>query len=153
MKYIKEIISDMKWDILLHSIVWMIISVVAAYPDLCLNFDDSIFYTTTRDDYCNKYLLPIMLFLLGFIFDFVFSIKDLNIGQKRGELLKLFVVLICSMILIFCLITITPCTFIKILLFLLLWFNISLIKGLTIMIPGTENIVILEAPINNLKQD
>jgi len=152
MKYIKEyIIKDKKWDIILHSIVWMIISVVAAYPDLCLKGDVSVFNTITRDDYCNKYLLPIMLFLLGFVFDFVFSIKDLNIGQKRGELLKSFIILICSMIFIFCLITIVPYTCIKILLFILLWFNISLIKGLTVMIPGTDDVVILEAPINNLK--
>lgn len=131
--------------------MWMIISVVAAYPDLCLKGDISIFNTTTRDDYCNKYLLPIMLFLLGFIFDFVFSIKDLNIGQKRGELLKTFIILICSMIFIFCLITVIPCIYVKIPLFILLWGNISLVKGLTVLIPGTEDIVMLEAPINNLK--
>ena len=92
-----------------------------------------------------------MLFLLGFVFDFVFSIKDLNIGQKRGELLKSFIILICSMIFIFCLIIVIPCTCIKIALFILLWFNISLIKGLTVIIPGAEDVVILEVPINNLK--
>lgn len=152
MNYIKEyIIKNKKKDIILHSFFWMIISVVAAYPDLCLKGDVSVFNTVTRDDYCNKYLLPMMLFLLGFVFDFVFSIKDLNIGQKRGELLKSFIILICSMIFIFCLIIVIPCTCIKIALFILLWFNISLIKGLTVIIPGAEDVVILEVPINNLK--
>lgn len=64
---------EKKKDVLLHSVVWMIISIVAAYPNLCLNFDTSIFSTQTRDEYCNTYLLPIMLFLLAFIFDFFFS--------------------------------------------------------------------------------
>lgn len=152
--YIKEYITNShKWkDIIFHSLAWMIVSVVAAYPDLCLKFDVTVFSTTTRDEYCNKYLLPIMLFLLAFIFDFFFSIKDLNIGQKRGELLKSLIVLICTMIFVFCLITISPYIYIKIPLFLVLWINISLIKGLTVLIPGTDDVVLLEAPVNNLNK-
>ena len=55
--YIKEYITNShKWkDIIFHSLAWMIVSVVAAYPDLCLKFDVTVFSTTTRDEYCNKY--------------------------------------------------------------------------------------------------
>ena len=150
MKYIKEYIenSNKISDVIFQSVVWMIISVVAAYPDLCLKFDTSVFCTTTRDEYCYKFLLPIMLFLLAFIFDFFFSIKDLNIGQKRGSLFKLFTILICTMFFLLCLITIVPCLFVKIILFVILWMNISLIKGLTVLIPGEDDLVVLEMPIN-----
>ena len=93
-----------------------------------------------------------MLFLLAFVFDFFFSIKDLNIGQKRGALFKLLTILLCTLIFVFCLITIIPYVWIKIVLFILLWMNISLIKGLTVLIPGAEDLIVLEVPFNNLNR-
>lgn len=148
------IIHDNKMkDAILQSLAWMIVSIVAAYSDFCLKFDTKIFCTTTRDEYCEKYLLPMMLFLLAFILDFFFSIKDLTIGQRRGVLFKVLTILLCTLILVFCLITIIPHTVIKIFLFILLWMNISLIKGLTVLIPGTEDLISLKAPINNLNRN
>lgn len=148
------IIHDNKMkDAIIQSLAWMIISIVAAYPDFCLEFKTTIFCTTTRDEYCDKYLLPIMLFLLAFILDFFFSIKDLSIGQRRGVLFKVLTILLCTLILVFCFITIIPYVVIKIFLFILLWMNISLIKGLTVLIPGTEDLITLEVPINNLKKN
>lgn len=154
MKYLKEYIRtcDKLRDIISQSVAWMIISLVAAYPQLCLHFDTSVFTTTTRDDYCNKFLLPIMLFLLAFIFDFFFSIKDLSIGQKRGSLFKCFTILICLMVFIFCLITVIPCIHLKIALFFLLWADICLIKGLTVLIPGEEELVELSVPVNTYEK-
>lgn len=151
MNFLKEYLRtcNKKLDVAFQSLAWMIISMVAAYPDLCLRFDTGVFSTTTRDEYCNKFLLPIILFLLAFIFDFFFSIKDLNIEQKRGTLFKMFTVLICTMCFIFCLITIISCIQIKIVLFIALWMNISLIKGLTVLIPGENDIIVLKEPINN----
>ncbi len=155
MDFIKDLVQisqNKKRDVLFQSAVWMIISMVAAYPKLCLDFDPSIFNETTKNAYCNNFLLPIMLFLLAFVFDFFFSIKDLNIGQKRGALFKLLTILLCALIFIFCLITIIPCVCLQIVLFILLWMNISLIKGLTVLIPGAEDLIRLEAPINNLNR-
>lgn len=155
MDFIKDLVQisqNKKRDVLFQSAVWMIISIVAAYPDFCLYFDTSMFSGTTRDVYCNKFLLPIMLFLLAFVFDFFFSIKDLNIGQKRGALFKLLTILLCTLIFVFCLITIIPYVWIQIVLFILLWMNISLIKGLTVLIPGAEDLIVLEVPFNNLNR-
>lgn len=155
MEFIKDLVQisqNKKRDVLFQSAVWMIISIVVAYPDFCLDFDTSMFSGTTRDVYCNKFLLPIMLFLLAFVFDFFFSIKDLNIGQKRGALFKLLTILLCTLIFVFCLITIIPYVWIKIVLFILLWMNISLIKGLTVLIPGAEDLIVLEVPFNNLNR-
>lgn len=155
MDFIKDLVQisqNKKRDVLFQSAVWMIISIVAAYPDFCLDFDTSMFSGTTRDVYCNKFLLPIMLFLLAFVFDFFFSIKDLNIGQKRGALFKLLTILLCTLIFVFCLITIIPYVWIQIVLFIFLWMNISLIKGLTVLISGAEDLIVLEVPFNNLNR-
>lgn len=148
--YIKS--CNKKMDVFLQSVAWMIISVVSAYPNFCLKFDISMFTITNRDDYCYQFLLPIMLFLLAFMFDFFFSIKDLNIGQKRGDLFKIFTLLLCLMMFFLCLLTIVPNIDWKIFLFIILWMNISLIKGLTVLIPGEDELVMLKTPINNLKR-
>lgn len=147
--YFKE--SGKITDVLIQSIGWMIISMVAAYQSFCLHFNSEAFTTETRDDYCEKFLLPIVLFLIAFILDFFFSIKDLPIGEKRGTLLKLFTFLICTMFIFLFIITVLPWLGAKIIAFILLWFNISLIKGLTILIPGKEENVELTAPINDIK--
>ena len=155
MNFIKELLiisHNKRKDVVFQSLAWMIISMVAAYPNFCLNYDLSIFCTTTRDEYCNSFLLPIMLFLLAFILDFFFSIKDLNIGHKRGVLFKFLTILLCLLILEFCLITIFSCVGIKVVLFILLWLNISLIKGLTVLIPGADDLIMLTTPINNLNK-
>lgn len=137
-------------DVLIHSIAWMVVSIVAAYPDFCINFKNDIFTTTTRNAYCNKFLLPIILFSLAFMLDFFFSIKDLSIGKKRGQLFKYVIIQLCITLFLFCLITVIPYTTAKIVLFILLWLNISLIKGVTVMIPGKDDVVPLKAPTTHI---
>ena len=149
-KDLKQISQNKMIDAVIQSFFWMMISIVAAYPDLCLDFDTSMFSETTRDAYCQDFVLPILLFLLAFVFDFFFSIKDLSIGQKRGALFKLLTIFLCTLILLFCLISIIPYVWIQFTIFILLWINISLIKGLTVLIPGAEDLIMLKAPINNL---
>lgn len=142
--YLKD--SNRLCDVILQSLAWMIVSMVAAYPSLCLHGDMSIFQTVTRDEYCDKFLIPIVLFLMAFILDFFFSIKDLTIGRKRGYLFKAFTVLICFMFVLLLATMLSPIS-IKIVPFILLWMNISLIKGLTVLIPGEEDEVTLKKPL------
>lgn len=149
-EYIKSN-KDKCIDILLQSFAWMIVSVVAAYPDLCINFKMDLFSPVSSEQYCNDFLRPVLLFLVAFIFDFYFSIKDLNIGQKRGGLFKIFTLLLCTLFIILSCITIITCACAKLFLFILLWFNISLIKGLTVLIPGEDAVIKLEVPINQIK--
>lgn len=148
--FIKE--SGKLKDIILQSVFWMIVSVVAAYPSFCLKGDPSMFHTVTRDDYCDKFLIPIVLFLAAFIGDFWFSIKDLPIGQKRGYLLKSLILLIFVMFTLLFLITVIPqdMTEGKIGGFILLWISLSLIKGLTVLIPGSDEEVTLTKPLTNI---
>ena len=148
--FIKE--SGKLKDIILQSVFWMIVSVVAAYPSFCLKGDPSMFHMVTRDDYCDKFLIPIVLFLAAFIGDFWFSIKDLPIGQKRGYLLKSLILLIFVMFTLLFLITVIPqdMTEGKIGGFILLWISLSLIKGLTVLIPGSDEEVTLTKPLTNI---
>lgn len=147
--YIKHNKNKIK-EVLVHSFVWMFVSLIAAYPDLCLKFDISIFKLTAVDEYNRLFVFPMLLFLFAFIFEFVFAIKDLNIGQKRGSLFKLLMFLICVVVLVFAVITVVPCVGMKIILFILLWMGISLIKGLTILIPGEVDVVMLKVPTTDI---
>ena len=156
MNLIKELLKEKgkARDVFFQSLAWMLVSMVASYPEFCIKHSLDMFHVATKEEYCQVFLLPIMWFLLAFILDFFFSIKDLSIGQKRGDLFKVLTILLCTMIFTFCLITVISdsCVFIKVVLFLLLWMNISLIKGLTVLIPGADDVVTLETPINNLNK-
>ncbi|MEE3485759.1 MAG: hypothetical protein VZQ98_15745 [Bacteroidales bacterium] len=150
-KSIKTLFQDIKdsgkgIDLLLYSFFWMILSAVAAYPDLCINRDSSVFYLTNVSDYQQKFILPFLLFLGGFMFDFSMATKDLEIGERRGRLFKSLVFSLVAIVVFGTISLVSDCKLIKYGFFLLLWATISIIKGLTILISWSDKNIVVTQP-------
>lgn len=110
--------------------------------------DTSIFQTTTRNQFCEDFLTPVLLFLVIFIFELVFSISGTEINKKKGDLLKLVFVLLAVFFFLFTTLIYTPLLEAKIMIFLLMWASIVMIKGITIVVPENEVIEVLKPVIN-----
>lgn len=133
---------------LLYCLGWSIFSLTAAYPSFMLYGDTTVFQTTTRDQFCEKFLTPVLLFLVIFIFELVFSIAETEIDKKKGELLKVVFILLAVFFFLFTAIIYTPLLEVKIGLFLFMWASIVMIKGITIVVPENEVIQVSKPVIN-----
>jgi hypothetical protein len=150
-KSIKTLYQDIKdsgkaMDLFLYSFFWMILSAVAAYPDLCLNRDASVFYLTDINDYRQKFILPFLLFLGGFMFDFSMATKDLEIGERRGRLFKSLVFSLVAIVVFGTISLVSDYKLIRYGFFLLTWATISIIKGLTILISWSDKNIVVTQP-------
>lgn len=150
-KSIKTLYQDIKdsgkaMDLFLYSFFWMILSAVAAYPDLCLNRDASVFYLTDINDYRQKFILPFLLFLGGFMFDFSMATKDLEIGERRGRLFKCLVFSLVAIVVFGTISLVSDYKLIRYGFFLLTWATISIIKGLTILISWSDKNIVVTQP-------
>ena len=168
---IKKIVRDLKvsgqWkEVLLYSFFWMIISVLAAYPDLFMKEGGvySTLYPENVDDYQANLVLPFALFLTAFIFDFCVSTKNVQIGSQREQLYKcllLMIVVIAFLIVL----SITLRLFgarpalesyasyfhvARYTSLALLWMVICIIKGLTILISWSDENQLLTQPSKNI---
>lgn len=145
---LKEISQDIRNskkgpDLLMYSIFWMLLSAVAAYPTLCLEWDMTVFNLEKTTDYQRLYILPMLLFLGGFMFDFYMATQDLEIGIRRGRLYKCLIFSLVVIVVLWSLSVIFKYLWAKLMAFILMWATISLIKGLTVLISWSDNNIVI----------
>lgn len=153
---LREIYQDIKdskkgSDLLMYSFFWMVLSVVAAYPELCLDGDTSVFYLDRTIDYQRKYLLPLLLFLGGFMFDFSMATQDLEIGIRRGRLYKCLIFALVVIVVLWTVSIIVSPVWAKLVVFILMWATISFIKGITILISWSDKNIVIKQPRISIK--
>lgn len=155
-RIIKEIFQDIRnskkgSDLMMYSLFWMVLSAVAAYPSLCLEWDTSVFYLDQTVEYQKRFLLPMLLFLGGFMFDFSMSTQDLEIGLRRGRLYKCLVFALVVIVVLWSLFIIVNDEWAKIMVFIFMWATISIIKGITILISWSDKNIVVTQPWTKIK--
>jgi len=136
---------------MMYSLFWMVLSAVAAYPSLCLEWDTSVFYLDQTVEYQKRFLLPMLLFLGGFMFDFSMSTQDLEIGLRRGRLYKCLVFALVVIVVLWSLFIIVNDEWAKIMVFIFMWATISIIKGITILISWSDKNIVVTQPWTKIK--
>jgi hypothetical protein len=129
-----------KWiKIVLYTLVWGGLSIMAGYPRFCFYGETDIFTVSTISQFCIDFLLPTFLFLSIFFLDITVVISkkwfnEKNINAFKGIFYALLLFFGSLIILIYLFSTSEGKLPLKLGIFLIMWVFIVSIKGITFYI-------------------